>query len=198
MVSWATRQILHFAIAAAMFYGMTGPFGLLPVPANAAERPVAAERNPPGDIPDSQVFVTYESPLGFSIKVPEGWARSERPSGVRYIDKFGIIEISIKDAAERATAKTARDREGARLKAQGHAVDIAGVHDVKLPAGPAVRIDYSSNSAPNAVTGKQIRLENNRYLLFKNGKEAMIDFAAPAGADNVDQWQLMSRSFGWR
>src|SRR5689334_2295344 len=39
-----------------------------PVMAGAAEKPIAAERNPPGDIPDTQVFVTYQSPLGFSLK----------------------------------------------------------------------------------------------------------------------------------
>ena len=30
------------------------------------------EKNPPGDIPDNQVFITYQSPHGFSVKVPVG------------------------------------------------------------------------------------------------------------------------------
>ena len=40
--------------------------------ATSAEKPVAPEKNPPGDIPDNQVFIDYGSPLGFKIKVPEG------------------------------------------------------------------------------------------------------------------------------
>src|SRR5712692_5674130 len=47
-------------------------------PALAAETAIAPEKNPPGDIPDDQVFVQYTSPLSFSIKVPEGWSRVDR------------------------------------------------------------------------------------------------------------------------
>jgi hypothetical protein len=36
-------------------------------PAAAQENLVAPEKNPPGDIPDNQVFVTYTSPDGFSL-----------------------------------------------------------------------------------------------------------------------------------
>jgi HKD family nuclease len=38
------------------------------------EQPLKPEKNPPGDIPDNQVFIDYVSTLGFSLKVPEGWA----------------------------------------------------------------------------------------------------------------------------
>jgi hypothetical protein len=46
-------------------------------PLPVREHPIAPEKNPPGDIPDNQVFVEYRSPLGFAIKVPEGWARRQ-------------------------------------------------------------------------------------------------------------------------
>ena len=40
------------------------------------ETPVAPEKNPPGDIPDTQVFVEYRSAGGgYQLEVPEGWAR---------------------------------------------------------------------------------------------------------------------------
>jgi len=44
------------------------------------------------------------------------------------------------------------------------------------------------------VTGKQIRLEDVRFLYFKAGKLVTLDMAAPFGADNVDQWNLMANS----
>jgi hypothetical protein len=80
---------------------------------------------------------------------------------------------------------------------KGHAVKVDTVKEVKLQSGPAVRITYSSNSEPNPVTNKQIRLEHERFIFFKNGKAATLDFAAPLGADNADQWKLMSNSFRW-
>jgi ABC-type oligopeptide transport system ATPase subunit len=69
--------------------------------------------------------------------------------------------------------------------------------DGPLPSGPAVQIIYTSNSDPNPVTNKQIRLENERYLIAHNGKLATLTMSAPAGADNADQWKLMADSFRW-
>jgi hypothetical protein len=163
----------------------------------AQEQPVAPEVNPPGDIPDSQVFVTYTSPAGFSIKVPEGWARTERPDGAAFADKYGSVDLAVAPTPDAPTAQTVRKKEAAVLQRTGRAVRIAGVHSVALPAGSAVVIVYTSNSEPNAVTDKQIRLENSRYLLYRAGQEIAITFSAPAGADNADQWQLMARSFRW-
>ena len=80
----------------------------------------------------------------------------------------------------------------------GHAVKVTGVKSAKLKFGSAILIVYSANSDPNAVTNKQIRLEGNRYLFFKDGKLATLDLTAPLGADNVDQWQLMANSFRWK
>ena len=37
-----------------------------------------------------------------------------------------------------------------------------------------------------------------RSLFWKDGKLATLRLYAPYGADNVDQWRLMSRSFRWR
>jgi hypothetical protein len=69
---------------------------------------------------------------------------------------------------------------------------------VPLPAGPVVQLDYTSNSEPDPVTSKQVRLENNAYLFYKNGKLATLTLWAPLGADNVDQWQQMAQSFRWQ
>ena len=46
----------------------------------AAEAPVAAEHNPPGDIPDTQVFVAYDLPLGFTIKYRRDGRAGKRPA----------------------------------------------------------------------------------------------------------------------
>lgn len=182
-------QALLGAIAFAALFPLVGV-----TPATAVEVPVAAEKNPPGDIPDTQVFVVYQSPAGFSMKVPEGWARSDRPNGAVFADKFDTVDVSAAPAGQAPTVGSARAVEAKTLAAADRAVTIGAVKEVKLAGGSAVEIDYTANSDPNPVTGKQIRLERARYLVFGNGKLVTLDMAAPKGADNVDQWKLMSNS----
>ena len=46
----------------------------------AGQAPVPAESNPPGDIPDTTVYVPYRSAAGHvALKVPEGWSRKSTP-----------------------------------------------------------------------------------------------------------------------
>ena len=178
------RRLLLLAVACSV---------MLPRAGIAAETAVKPEKNPPGDIPDSQVFITYVSPLGFSLQVPEGWARTDKPDGAVFADKYGRIEVSVA-SGDVPAAKAAADT----LKAAGRAVAIRKAAMSKRPAGEAVYIAFDANSEPNSVTNKQIRLENDRYIFAKGGKVATLTFSAPKGADNVDQWLLMSKSFQWK
>ena len=193
------RRALLKNSASAALVALGAASAVLPLaPAMAAEAPVAKEKNPPGDIPDDQVFVDYSSPLGFSVKVPEGWGRTDANDGVTFADKYGTVVVAVKPASAALTLASVRANEVPELEKTGHAVKISSVTEVKLPAGPAIRIAYGANSEPNAVTGKQIRLENERFLIAHGDKVAALTFAAPAGADNADQWTLMSQSFGWK
>ncbi len=167
-------------------------------PLPAAETAVEPEKNPPGDIPDSQVFVHYTSPTdGFTLQVPEGWARTEVPGGAQWIDKFDGVKVVAAPVSAAPTAATAANTLVPALQAGGHAVEIGAVRDVVLPGGPAVRIDYHANSEPNAVTSKKVRLEASNYYYFHGAKLITLSLWAPAGADNVDQWELMSKSLKW-
>jgi hypothetical protein len=166
-------------------------------PAFSAEKAVPAEKSPPGDIPDTQVFIDYASPHSFTMKVPEGWARSDSADGASFVDKLDGVIVSVSKANSAPTIESVKTNEVPNLKTAERAVTVVSVEAVKLPAGPAIRITYTSNSAPNAVTNKQVRLENERYLYFKDGKLVTLELFAPKGADNVDQWQLMSESFRW-
>lgn len=168
-----------------------------PVP-SARQAPIAPLKNPPGDIADTQTFVEYHSPLGFSIKAPEGWSRREQPGGVAFTDKYGSVTVEVSDASSAPTVATAKQAQAAALEALPNAVAVSKVVLTTLPSGPATLIAYASNSAPNAVTGKAIRLESEQYLFWSNGKLATLTLSAPFGADNVDQWQLMAKSFRWK
>ena len=179
---------------------MTAAAALAAIPTStvfAQEKVIVPEKNPPGDIPDSQVFIIYTSPLGVSLKIPEGWSRKERADGASIFDKYGVIDIAVSASNAVPTTASAKTGEVAELERNGRAVKIGSIKDVTLPAGGAVLIVYTSNSEANAVTGKQIRLENERYLIGRAGKVATLTFSAPAGAYNADQWQLMRDSLKW-
>jgi hypothetical protein len=168
------------------------------VPGVQGETPVAPEKNPPGDIPDTQVFITYRSADGqYQLDVPEGWARSMQGADVRFIDKLDGVKVTITQASAAPTADSVRTNEVAALLKSGRVVQVNKIQDVQLPAGAVVLVEYSSNSDPDPVTGKQVRLENNLYLYFQSGRLAALTLWAPLGADNVDQWQRISQSFRW-
>ena len=169
-----------------------------PAPLARPQQPIVAEKSPPGDIPDNQAFVAFKSPLGFAVKVPEGWARRELPNGVSFSDKYNELQVAVASAATAPTLPMLQAGDIAVLEKSPKAVRVAGVKAVALPAGSAFVAHYGANSDPNPVTNKAVRLENARYYFWKAGRLATLTLSAPAGADNADQWLLMARSFAWQ
>jgi len=175
----------------------TSPY--LQVAGNWVEKPVAPEINPSGDIPDSQVFVKYTSLRGgYELDVPEGWARRTRGGDVLFTSKLGGLSVTVTDAGKMPDAQSVRKNQARQLEKTGRAVVIKSVKGMKIKNGPVVRIVYESNSEPNPVTNKQVRLEDDMYFYYRDGKVAELRLWAPLGADNVDQWNRISKSFKWR
>src|SRR3977135_3224208 len=47
-----------------------------------------------GDIPDSQVFLTFRDPRsGYALRYPEGWAQRGIPGGVTFVAKNNLIRL---------------------------------------------------------------------------------------------------------
>jgi hypothetical protein len=159
---------------------------------------VEPEQNPPGDIPDDQVFVAYHSDAGgYTVDVPEGWARTESGPNVSFVDILDTIAVEITSSVGAPTVDSVEANEVPQLTSEVEAFEKVEVKALDLPAGKAVRIRYRANSAPDSVTGKKVRLEIDRYELFKDGNLAVISLSAPAGSDNVDVWNQISSSFKW-
>ncbi|HLJ59403.1 MAG TPA: PsbP-related protein [bacterium] len=157
-----------------------------------------AQANPPGDIPDTQAFVVYRSSAGgYELQVPEGWARTTRGPDVQFTDKFDGVQVTITHAARAPSADRTRAEVVAALPQSGPAVHVTKVQNVHLPSGTTVLVEYTSTSGPDPVTNRRVRLENSAYLFFKSGQLATLTLWAPVGADNVDQWGRMARSFRW-
>jgi hypothetical protein len=142
----------------------------------AAAKPGAPEVSPSGDIPDNQAYVSYAPPgLGYTVKVPEGWSRTSAGGATTFTDKLNSIRL-----------------EGGRPAA--HAGQAS---TVKRTAGSAQRLTYTTQSAPNAVTGKTQTDAVERYVFTRGGRTAVLTLTGPKTADNVDPWKIVTNSLRW-
>ena len=150
-----------------------------------------------GDIPDNQVFLTYTSRAGgYAIKYPEGWTESGRARDQTFRDKNNLVHILITHGSiPTPGAVSAQLRQ---LAGSQPSIRFSSPHPVRLSSGPAVRATYSTESAPNQVTGKRVTLLVDRYELGAGGRVAVIDLGTPRGVDNVDAYRMMINSFRWR
>jgi hypothetical protein len=169
-------------------------------PANAlpTEAAAAVEQNPPGDIPDNQAFVTYTNTQGgYAITMPEGWARQESGTSVVFTDKLHEFRVDLVCASQAPTVDSATQEATTTLAGAFPAFELVHVTEVTVPAGQAVLIQYRVNSPADPVTGKEHRLDVDRYEIYGNGTLAVVTLASPAGSDNVDVSRQVSESFQW-
>lgn len=164
----------------------------------ATQAPVPAESNPPGDIPDTTVYLTYRSPAGhLMLKVPEGWSRASRPGSSTFTSNLNSITVSWHPTTAAFTVKVAKATTVPALRARALAFRLQSVRAVSLAGGRAVEVIYQVNSKPNAVTGRQYRLVIEQFELFHNGHAAVLSLSSAVGSDNVDPWRIVSESFRW-
>lgn len=168
-------------------------------PVNAkSQAPVSAEHNPPGDIPDTTVYVAYRSAAAHALlKVPEGWARRQTASGAMFLSNLNSITIAAVPMKSAPTVAGARGIIAASLSRTTLAFRLRSVRAVKLAGGPAVEIVYQINSPPNAVTGRQYRLVVERFEFYRAGHGVVLSLSSAVGSDNVDPWRIVSESFRW-
>ena len=147
-----------------------------------------------GDIPDNQNFLTFKG-AGFSIKYPEGWSQKKSAGGIDFQDKNNLVRIQVRKGQSPTAASVTADLN--KLKAANPTLKAQTPKQISLKAGPAIKVTYTTTSAPNPVTGKRVVLMVDRYELAKKGRVAVIDLGTPTGVDNVDAYRMMSESFTW-
>jgi hypothetical protein len=181
-----TTRSIALALAAAAALAAVGCGSSSPSPASTtggakatpAQAPAAKtpEVSPSGDIPDNQAYVRYAPPgAGFSVKVPEGWSRTQTGGAVVFSDKLNSIRLEHgKPAAHAGNAST-----------------------VKRTAGTAQKLTFTTQAQPNPVTGKTGTDAVERYVFTKGGRTAVLTLTGPKGADNVDPWRIVTDSVRW-
>ncbi|HEY0449602.1 hypothetical protein [Actinophytocola sp.] len=163
----------------------------------SAPNPNAPEPNAAGDIPDNQVYVPF-SPADhtFTVKVPEGWARTTDGTATVFSDKFNSVRVEAAPRPQAPTVQTATAEEVPTLRAlPGY--KPGAVDPVKRTAGNGVLITYQATSPADPVTGKTVTESVERYEFWHGGREIIITLTGPKGADNVDPWRTVTNSLRW-
>lgn len=157
----------------------------------------AQEVSPTGDIPDSQVFVAYSSADGFTVRVPEGWARTRAGTATVFTDKLNSVAIQTRALGSAPTVASVTSNELSSVKSAMHGYSAGSASTVPRTAGSVIRATYQVDSAANPVTGKSVRDAVERYSYWKAGREVVLTLTGPTGADNVDPWRTITDSFRW-
>lgn len=161
--------------------------------------PAVTESNPPGDIPDNQAFVSYQPPAGgFSVKVPEGWARTTAGGASSFTDKLNRIQVQLSSAPSAPTPQSVTSQLVPTLQRQVPKFALGKVTEISRPAGKVVLLTYQGDSSPDAVTGKVVRNAFEDYLYYQAGKLLAVTLSGPVNADNVDPWKTVSDSVRWQ
>lgn len=165
-------------------------------------QPAPTESNPPGDIPDNQVYVAYRptggSYTGFTLKVPEGWARTSQGDTTAFTDKLNTVKITAASASGAPTSGSVTEAVVPQLRSQVQKFSSPKVSEVTRHAGRVVLLTYQGDSAKDPVTGKVVRDAFERYAFYRAGHEVDLTLSGPVKADNVDPWRIVSDSFTWR
>ena len=170
-----------------------------PATTSAADNPNAPEVNPAGDIPDNQVFVEYAPPSGgYSLKVPEGWARVDAGGAVTFTDKLNRIRMESKAAANAPTISSVQRDEVPAVAAASKNYEAGKVTQVTRKAGSVILITYRADSEADPVTGKVVHDDVERYEFWRSGTEVILTLSGPVGADNVDPWRIVTDAFTWK
>ena len=150
-----------------------------------------------GDIPDSQVFLSYHNPqAGYSMQYPEGWAQRGSGGDVTFQEKNNIVHILVAPGPAPTPASTVA--ELARERQSQPSLTYGAPSTVSIQGAPVLKVSYSTVSPPNPVTGKRVQLLVDRYVYAHAGKVATVDLGTATGVDNKDAYKMMSRSFRWQ
>jgi hypothetical protein len=169
-----------------------------PTTLSGAVDPNAPEVVEPGDIPDNQVFIPFASSDGlYTVKVPEGWARTETGGMVTFTDKYNSITLQSSAAAAAPTVASVTT-DGLIDVASDPTFTLTDIQPVTRKSGTGVLATYEIGSTPNPVTGKKALLAVERYVFFHHGTVVTMTLSGAKGADNVDPWRIVSDSLTWK
>lgn len=121
------------------------------------------EKNPPGDIPDTQAFIKYAAPTGgYTLQVPEGWARQTSGTSVSFVDQLHGVSVTTAGQAAAPTVSSVSASQIPALKASSRAVEVMGVKSMHTKHGPAIFQFFVAEKGRGWLTTSVEKLRMNR------------------------------------
>ena len=147
----------------------------------------------------NQAFVAYAPPGGgFTVKVPEGWARHRAGGAIAFTDKLNAIRMESRPAGAALDRRVGAQRTScpARARRSRASSRARSARSAGRPAPPSSS-PTSPTRRPNPVTGKAGTDAVERYVFLHGGRSVVLTLAGPKGADNVDPWRIVTDSLRW-
>ncbi len=134
---------------------------------------------------------------GFTVKVPEGWARTESGGAVTFTDKFNSVRLESATVPTAPTVQSAERGDFSAIRAASVNFGPGTVTTVTPSGAPALLLTYQVDGPPDPVTAKVARLDVERYEFWKDGRQVILTLSGAVGSDNVDPWRTIADSFRW-
>jgi len=181
--------------ATTLLWPLNGAAHAAPAPRAAPlSRPAAG--TPGGDIPDSAVYLRYTG-RGFSVEYVEGWLQTTAAHGVTFGDKDSAVAVELRPRLSGDLSVYVQRTDLSRLAHTPGFRRGALTRDA-VGGDRALRLTYRGQSAPDAVTGKTVALQVDRYYVQGPRALAVITLSTPLGVDNVDGFRRIAHSFRFR
>jgi hypothetical protein len=198
MVAMHNRHLTLVAVPIAAFALAAGGCGgsSSSKPSTGGSSSAEAGSAATGDIPDNQSFLTFrDTRAGFSMRYPEGWAQNGSGRDVTFQDKNNVVRIKIASEGQPTPARVTS--EVRKLAAASPTLKAGAPKQVTIQGKRMIKVTYTTQSAPNPVTGKPVKVMVDRYEVPRGGKVAVVELSTPQGVDNVDAYRMMIGSFTW-
>lgn len=181
--------------ATTLLWPLAGAAHAAPAP-RAPRQSLSPAGQPGGDIPDSAVYLRYTG-RGFSVEYVEGWLQTAATHGVTFGDKDSSVIVDLRPHLGGDLSAYVQGTDLSRLahtpgfRHEGLTRDsIGGYH--------TLRLTYRGRSEPDAVTGKTVALQVDRYYVQGPHALAVMTLATPLGVDNADGFRRIAHSFRFR
>lgn len=151
---------------------------------------------PGGDIPDTAVYLRYQA-RGFSVEYVEGWLQTTTAQGVTFADKDSAVVVELRPHLSGSLSAYVQRVDLPRLAHTAGFRRGALTRDA-IGRNQTLHLIYHGHSAPDAVTGKSVTLQSDRYYVNGPHALAVITLSTPVGVDNVDGFRRIAHSFRFR
>jgi hypothetical protein len=129
------------------------------------------------------------------MRYPEGWTQSGSGPNVTFHDKNNVVHVVISRGSAPTVASVTAQLKA--LKRISPTLTFKTPKTFPLGSTTAIRTVYTTESAPDPVTNRRVKLIVDRYEFVSRGRVATVDLGTPVGVDNVDAYRRMITSFRW-